>query len=84
MIIPFGIFDAYAELLCYTVIMERLKELRLEKNLSQLELAKAIGFSQSSIVYWETGQRVPNAQAVIILARFFGVSTDYLLGEKDY
>lgn len=64
--------------------MERLKELRLEKNLSQLELAKAIGFSQSSIVYWETGQRVPNAQAVIILARFFEVSTDYLLGEKDY
>ena len=70
--------------MCYTVIMERLKELRLEKNLSQLELAKAIGFSQSSIVYWETGQRVPNAQAVIILARFFEVSTDYLLGEKDY
>ena len=63
--------------------MERLKELRLEKNLSQLELAKAIGFSQSSIVYWETGQRVPNAQAVIILAKYFNVSTDYLLGEID-
>ena len=64
--------------------MERLKELRIEKDISQLELAKAVGFSQSSIAYWETGQRVPNAKAIIILARFFDVSIDYLLGEKDY
>lgn len=64
--------------------MERLKELRMEKDLSQLELAKTTGFSQSSIAYWETGQRVPNATAVITLARFFGVTTDYLLGEQDY
>ena len=64
--------------------MERLKELRMEKDLSQLELAKTTGFSQSSIAYWETGQRIPNAKAIIILARFFDVSTDYLLGEKDY
>ena len=64
--------------------MERLKELRLEKKLSQAELAKAIDLSQSSIAYWETGQREPNAKAIIILARFFDVSTDYLLGEKDY
>lgn len=64
--------------------MERLKELRLEKNLSQAKLAKATNLSQSSITYWETGQRIPNAKAIIILARFFDVSTDYLLGEKDY
>ena len=64
--------------------MERLKELRMEKGLSQLQLAKATGFSQSAIAYWETGQRIPNAKAIIILARFFDVSTDYLLGEKDY
>ena len=64
--------------------MERLKELRIEKELSQAQLAKATGFSQSSIGYWETGQRVPNATAVITLARFFDVTTDYLLGEQDY
>ena len=62
----------------------RLKELRLEKNLSQAQLAKATGLGQSSIAYWETEQRTPNITELIILARYFEVSTDYLLGEKDY
>ncbi len=62
----------------------RLKELRTEKGLSQIELAVATGLTQGAITYWETGQRIPNAKAIIILARFFGVSTDYLLGEKDF
>ena len=63
--------------------IERLKELRAQKGLSQAQLAKATGLSQSAITYWETGKRIPNASAVIILARFFDVSTDYLLGEED-
>lgn len=58
--------------------IERLKELRAQKGLSQAQLAKATGLSQSAITYWETGKRIPNAYAVIILARFFDVSTDYL------
>ncbi len=62
---------------------ERLKELRIEKELSQAQLAKATGLSHTSIVYWETEQRVPNANAIIILAGFFGVTTDYLLGVED-
>lgn len=72
----------------YTASMEkfclRLKELRIEKKLSQADLATATGLTQGAITYWETGQRVPNATAVITLARFFGVTTDYLLGEQDY
>ena len=63
--------------------IERLKELRNEKSLSQSQLANATGLSQSAIAFWETGQRIPNAQAIIILARYFGVTTDYLLGEED-
>ena len=62
---------------------ERLKELRTEKELSQLELAAATGISKSAIAFWETGKRIPNALAIITLARFFEVSTDYLLGEED-
>ena len=62
---------------------ERLKELRNEKDLSQAQLAKATGLSHTAIVYWETEQRVPNANAIIILAEFFGVTTDYLLGLTD-
>lgn len=64
--------------------MERLKELRAEKGLSQAQLAKETGLSRSALYYWENGLKIPNAQAIIILARYFEVSTDYLLGEKDY
>ena len=71
-----------------TISMEkftaRLKELRNDKNLSQADLANLTGLTQGAIAYWETGQRIPNAKAIIILASFFDVSTDYLLGEKDY
>ena len=63
--------------------IERLKELRLERGLSQEQLAKATGFSNSAISYWETGERVPNALAIITLAKYFGVTADYLLGLED-
>ncbi len=59
---------------------KRLRELRIEKNLSQTQLAKATKLSHTAIVYWETEQRVPNANALIILAEFFDVTVDYLLG----
>lgn len=62
---------------------ERRKELREEKELSQAQLAKATGLSHTAIVYRETEQRVPNANAVVALAAFFGVTTDYLLGVEE-
>lgn len=66
-----------------TKFPERLKELRIEKNLSQRDLAKATGISQNAIAFWENNKRVPNVNAVVILARYFEVTTDYLLGEED-
>ena len=62
---------------------ERLKELRLEKGLSQAELSSNTGLSQSAIAFWENGKRVPNAQVIITLAKYFDVTTDYLLGLED-
>ena len=62
---------------------ERLIELRTEKGLSQSELAKQTGLSRIAILHWEHGDRVPLATAIIILAKFFGVSADYLLGLED-
>ena len=62
---------------------ERLKGLRNDKGLSQEQLSKATGLSHTAIVYWETEKHVPNANAIIILARFFGVTTDYLLGVEN-
>lgn len=62
------------------IFAERLKELRQEKGLSQMELAKAIGLGQSSIAHWEKNERVPNAEAIAVIAKFFAVSADYLIG----
>ena len=62
---------------------ERLKLLRTEKGLSQLQLSKETGLRQAAIKYWEAGERQPSAQAVITFAKYFNVSTDYLLGLED-
>ena len=59
---------------------ERIKELRTQKGLSQMDLAVATGISQSAIAKWELGKTEPTATAIIILARFFGETADYLLG----
>ena len=62
---------------------ERLKELRVAHELSQMQLARAVGISQSAIAKWELGKAEPTASAIIALARFFGETTDYLLGIVD-
>lgn len=57
-----------------------LKELRLEHSLGQVELAKAIGVSKGVISLWENGLREPNMYSLILLAKFFNVSIDELVG----
>ncbi|MDE7082883.1 MAG: helix-turn-helix domain-containing protein [Clostridia bacterium] len=59
---------------------ERLKELRNEKELSQQELAKELKVSQRSISSWETGFRQPDFETLSLIAKYFDVTTDYLLG----
>ncbi len=66
------------------VFTERLKDLRKEKGLTLEQLEIATGLSRSAISCWEKGTRIPNAKAIITLARFFEVTTDYLLGESDF
>ena len=66
-----------------TTFNKRLKELRIKKNLSQEELARRTNLSQTSIYHWEIGTCPPNSTAVVKLAKYFGVTTDYLLGESD-
>ncbi len=64
-------------------IPERIKELRLEMNLSQMMLSKKTGLKQGSISRWEAGERAPSIDALIVLALFFKVSLDYLVGLED-
>ena len=63
--------------------IERIKELREEEGISQARLAEVTGLSQSAIAAWEVGKNVINANAIITLAKHFGVTTDYLLGVSD-
>ena len=58
----------------------RLKELRTGAGLTQAQLAKQLGVTQSTIGNWESGCRVPRTETARKVAAFFGVSTDYLLG----
>ena len=62
----------------------RLRELRIEKGLSQRELAAKTNIQQANISRWEAGLVVPNVMDVWLLADFFDVSVDYLIGRKDY
>ncbi|MDE6473991.1 MAG: helix-turn-helix domain-containing protein [Clostridia bacterium] len=63
-------------------IGEVIKELRIERDLSQQKLAEAIGVSQKAIDYWERGINEPKASYIARLADFFEVSADYLLGRE--
>ncbi len=62
---------------------ERLKSLRLEKDITQKELALCIGVTSTSIQRFEYGTGKPALDTVVALADFFKVSVDYLLGRVD-
>ena len=62
---------------------ERLRELRVEKNMSRKDLADLLYVNLRTISYWELGQRECNLEQLANIAQIFGVSTDYLLGLED-
>ena len=64
-------------------IGEKIFELRKSLNISQQKLAKEIGVSQKAIDFWEKGINEPKATYVLNLAKFFDVSCDYLLNNKE-
>ncbi len=60
-----------------------LKELREDKNLGQVELAKSLQVSKGIISLWENGLREPKLTNLITIARFFNVSIDFLAGLEN-
>lgn len=60
-----------------------INELRIEKNISQQQLAAEIGVSRRAITFWESGINEPKATYIARLATFFGVTSDYLLGLEN-
>ena len=62
---------------------ERIRELRRKNGMTQEALGKIIGVGQDSISIYEKGKHYPAVRNLMILADYFGVSTDYLLGRTD-
>ncbi|MBE7074530.1 MAG: helix-turn-helix transcriptional regulator [Clostridiales bacterium] len=65
------------------IIGERIKELRKELGISQQTVAKAVGVDKRAIIFWEQQINEPKASYIVELAKFFNVSTDYLLGLEN-
>lgn len=62
---------------------ERLKELRERRGLSQVALADKLGVSKSAVSMYERGERNPDFETLEIIADFFNVDMNYLLGKDD-
>ena len=65
-------------------INTRIKELRLEKEMTQKQLANTIGTTEDSVYSWEKGRAQPSVTFIISLVKYFGVTADYLLGIVDH
>ncbi len=65
-------------------IGSRIKELRNSMHISQQELADKLGVDRSTIGKYETNTRIPEVKMLIQLAKFFDVTTDFLLGLSEY
>lgn len=63
--------------------MNRIKELRVEKNLKQSDLAQILNVKQNTISNWENGRTEIDWESTLKLADHFNVSVDYILGRTD-
>lgn len=61
---------------------ESLFELRKERGIGQVELARTIGVSKGIVSLWENGKREPTLSNLLALSDFFQVSLDYLVGRR--
>ncbi len=66
-----------------TIFAEKLKDLRLENNLSIKQLAREIGVSDVAIGRWEKNIQVPNIDILGLIAKRFNVTPNYLLGYEE-
>lgn len=63
---------------------EKLKELRLSRNLTLKQVSDAIGLTRNAISNYEANIREPSLSVLKSLCDFFDVSADYLIGRSDY
>lgn len=58
---------------------KRLRELRIEKGISQRKLGEIFNVCNQTVSFWETGSREPDLDTLKAISKFFDVSVDYLL-----
>jgi len=66
-----------------TTLPERLLALRQERNVSQKSLVQEMGLALNTYVRYERGEREPTASVLALMADFYGVTIDYLVGRTD-
>ena len=65
------------------MLNERIREVRILNNISQVELAKKLGVTKQSVSNWENDNIQPSVEMVVKIAKLFSVTTDYLLGLEN-
>lgn len=63
--------------------MNRIRELREDRDLRQIDVSVATGIDQRTLSNYETGKTNPDSYAICKLADYFNVSADYLIGRED-
>ncbi len=66
------------------LVAQRIKELMTEQNINQVQLAQKIGLKQNTISAWLLGKKEPCISSLWVLADYFDVDIDYLVGRKSY
>ena len=66
-----------------TTLPERLLALRQERNVSQKSLVQEMGLALNTYVRYERGEREPTASVLALMADFYGVAIDYLMGRSE-
>lgn len=75
-----GIQDKGVTIVYLPEIGLKIRQLRVQRNMSQISLAQQLGVSKSVISSYENGVHLPPYDVLIQISRIFNVSTDYLLG----
>ena len=66
------------------LVADRIRELMKEHNLNQVKLAQNVGVKQNTISAWLLGKKEPSITSLWLLADYFDVDIDYLVGRKDF
>ena len=65
------------------VFGKRLRDLRIERELTQRQLGEVLNVWNQTVSFWETGKREPDLDTLVRIAHYFDVPIEYLLENKD-